>query len=93
MAKTTDTPTSPPRRARQMPAQSGAIVSSIPVPATARAVRDLLAATLGDLRAGQIDATRARALSTCAAALLRAIETADLEVRISRLEALAEERS
>jgi hypothetical protein len=54
-------------------------------------VRDLLAATLGDLRSGQIDATRARALSTCAGALLRAIETADLEMRISRLEAMTGE--
>jgi hypothetical protein len=61
------------------------------MPTTAVAVRDLLAATLGDLRSGQIDATRARALSTCAGALLRAIETADLEVRISRLEAMTEE--
>lgn len=94
MAKTTDPPTPPPRHLRQLPAKRGAILASaIPRPITAGAVRDLLAATLGDLHAGQIDGTRARALSTCATALLRAIETADLEARIRRLEAVAEERS
>ena len=62
------------------------------LPDSAQAVCTLLATTLAGLNAGVIDATQARAVSSCAGMLLKAIQVADLELRIQRLETLAEER-
>ena len=73
-----------------MPSPSRPLPPGLPL--SAAAVRDALAVTLASLANGSLDAAQARALSSCSGMLLRAIQVADLEARLERLEALAEPR-
>jgi hypothetical protein len=64
-------------------------------PKTARELMDLLANTMVQVHAGQINAKTANALAYVAMSLLRAIEASEIEMRLQSLESnqLLEERA
>jgi hypothetical protein len=57
-----------------------------PAPRTAADLRDLLAQSIVEIRAGKLDPKLANSISYLGAGFLRAIEVADLEGRIEELE-------
>lgn len=69
------------RRARQR-----IHLEQLPAPTSASAVKDLLGRCVVELRAGALDVRLANALFYGAGPLLRAIEIADVERRLSALE-------
>jgi hypothetical protein len=62
--------------------------TSTDAPKTANRVRDVLAETLVQVRGRKLDTRTANALAYVASSLLRAIEIADLEARLDKMEGL-----
>ena len=65
----------------------------VSVPSTAADVRNLLAEAIGRLRAGRLDPKIATSLAYVSGPLIKAIETAELENRLERIEALVDEET
>jgi general stress protein YciG len=58
----------------------------IPPPQNARDVKNLLAETMAEIRAGKMDPKLGTTLGYLGASLLKAIETSDIEERLEKLE-------
>jgi len=58
----------------------------VSVPSTAADVKKLLAEAMGQLRAGRLDPKIATSLAYVSGPLIKAIETAELELRVQTLE-------
>ena len=61
-------------------------LKEIEAPKTAADLRDLLAQSIVEIRAGKLDPKQANSISYLGAGFLRAIEIADLEARLETLE-------
>jgi len=61
---------------------SGASVSVTRPPQTAKEVKDILAATMADVHTGRLEPKVGTAMAYMGTALLKAIETAEMEDRI-----------
>jgi hypothetical protein len=57
-------------------------------PQSAKEVKDVIAATMSDVRSGRLEPKIGTAIAYMGTALLKAIETAELEGRIEALERL-----
>jgi hypothetical protein len=62
-------------------------IAECPVPKTASDVKEILAQTMADIRAGKTNPKLGTTLAYIATALLRAIEVSDLENRLRGMEA------
>jgi hypothetical protein len=65
---------------------AGLTPADVPVPQTAADVRLLLGKTLSELSSGRLDARTASAVAYVGGVFLKAVEVADLEDRLRRLE-------
>src|SRR5436305_127364 len=68
-------------------------LKDIPVPKTAADLRELLAQSIVDTRAGALDPRLANSIAYLATGFLRALEGSDLEARLLALEAGPEKNS
>jgi hypothetical protein len=73
-------------KARRYVAGSEERLPALPVPQTAQDVRKALGKVMADLTARRVDARVASALAYVGNVMLRAIEVADFEERMSKLE-------
>ena len=65
-------------------------LQEFPAPRTAADLRDLLAQSIIEIRAGKLDPKLANSISYLGAGFLRALEVSDLEARLLALETSAE---
>jgi hypothetical protein len=70
-------------------------LKNFPAPKTAGDLRDLLAESIIEIRAGKLDPRVANALGYLGASYLRALEVSDIEIRLDALELtqVAQERA
>jgi hypothetical protein len=73
-------------KARRHVVNEDELLSALPVPQTAQDVRRALGQVMADLRTRRVDARVASALAYVGNVMLRAIEVADFEERMSKLE-------